>query len=188
MIDLSVCVLIENEEDLKKALQPRMTGGSTVPGNDFMVFPLLFNRKYDVDNRQVTSTQVLCIDSNMDITAMSTSNLFRSGRTSKTSPATVDCQTFDFGYGDWNAKVSVAQIIKDLAGKKITKAGKTLLYRPAFVNEKPVWEDAEQVEMQQYKAEEDKDLYTKAVEVFKKFVKDNGFENTVKLIDSEFAL
>lgn len=188
MIDLSVCILIDNEEDLKKALQPRMTGGSTVPGNDFFVFPLLFNRKYDVDKRQVTSTQVLCIDSNMDVTAMSTSNFFRSGRTAKTTPATVDCQIMDLGYGDWNAKFSVAQIIKNLAGKKIVKSGKTLLFRPAFENEKPVWDNAEQVEMQQYKVAEDKDLYQKAVEVFKKFVKDNNFEGTVKLIDSEFAI
>lgn len=188
MIDLSLCIVIDNEDDLQKALQPRMVGGSTVPTHDFVVFPLLFSRKYDVDKRQVKSTQVLCIDSNLDVTCMSTSNFFRSGRTAKSTPATVDCQIFDLGYGDWNAKMSVAQIIKDLAGRKIVKSDKTLLYRPSFVDEKPVWDNAEQVEMQKFRVEEDKDFYAKATEVFKKYVKDHNFESTVKLLDADFAL
>lgn len=175
-----------SKEAIKDALKPRMVGGSSVPSSDFCVFPLLLGKEYEIGKETVTSVQICCVDSDLELSTMSVSNFYRSGRTEPKKSATMDCQLMDLGLNDWNAKFGVDQIVKSLKGKKITRTGSTTLFFPAFENKKPDWDNAEEREVSTRSAVEDSAFYKKAKAVFDAFVKQEKMQESVKLIDPEY--
>lgn len=175
-----------SKDAIRDAIKPRMTGGSSVPSTDFAVFPLLLGKEYEIGKRKVTSVQIAVVDSNMDLSTMSISNFYRSGRTSPQKSATADCQLMQLGFDGWNASHGVDEIAKHLRNKKITKTGKTTLYFPEFVDEKPNWENAEEKEVSTREAVEDAAFFKKAKAVFDSFVKSEKLQESVKLIDPEY--